>query len=130
MINILVVDDERLQRVFMSKLIKRIQPDSKIDNASDGNEAIERCINFEDYHVIFMDLTMPFCDGFTATETIRMLNENVLIYTVTAFGEDTELKQKCIEARMNGYYTKPLKKENIKEVLALLLKEVSKTIKE
>ena len=120
MINILIVDDEKLQRVFMSKLIKKVQPDSKIDVASDGNEAIEKCINFQDYHVIFMDLTMPSCDGFTATETIRMLNENVLIYSVTAFGEDSLLKQKCIEAKMNGYYTKPLKKENVIEILSFL----------
>lgn len=120
MINILIVDDEKLQRVFMSKLIKRIHPNVKIDVATDGNEAIEKCINFEDYHIIFMDLTMPSCDGFTATETIRMLNESVQIYSVTAFGEDSILKQKCIEAKMNGYYTKPLRKENIIEVLSTL----------
>ena len=120
MINFLIVDDEKLQRVFMSKLIKRINPNSKIDVATNGNEAIEKCMDFEDYHVIIMDLTMPICDGFTATETIRMINEKVLIYSVTAFGEDTILKQKCIDVKMNGYYTKPLKKENVIEILSLL----------
>lgn len=117
-IKILVVDDERVQRLFMSKLIQKVKPDSFIVTACDGNNAIEKFVEISDFDVVFMDLTMPGCDGFTAAKTIRLMNEDILIYPITAFGDDKELKEKCKEAEMNGYYTKPLKKENIIEVLS------------
>ena len=117
---VLVVDDERVQRLFMSKLIQKVKPNTFIVTACDGNQAIEKFVETCDFDIVFMDLTMPDCDGFTAAKTIRLMDETVLIYPVTAFGNDKELKQKCIEAEMNGYYTKPLKKQNIMEVFAKL----------
>jgi len=119
-INFLIVDDEKVQRVYMKKLIKNVYDNSVIEEAINGEEAINKCLENPKYHIIFMDITMPKCDGITATETIRMVNENTLIYPITAFGEDSLLKDKCNKVGMNGYYVKPLRKADIVEVINYL----------
>lgn len=60
--------------------------------------------------IIFMDCQMPIKDGFDATREIRMLNEHmhrVPIVAVTANATSKD-RQRCFEAGMNDYLTKPV----------------------
>ena len=58
---------------------------------------------------------MPECDGFTATKEIRKLGksyEKLPIFAITAHALMGD-KEKCIEAGMNDYISKPIVSENL-----------------
>ena len=71
----------------------------------------------EDYDAILMDIQMPEMDGLTATKRIRQAGHNsvpIIAMTANAMKGDREL---CLEAGMNDYITKPIKREVVYSVL-------------
>ncbi|MGO8055589.1 response regulator, partial [Rhizobium leguminosarum] len=67
----------------------------------------------------FMDVNMPEMDGFTTTRHIRQLPEPHCSLPVIALTADAMQgdREKCIEAGMNDYVTKPFRIEEIEAVL-------------
>ena len=70
-------------------------------------------------HMIFMDVNMPKMDGFTATSQIRLLpspacKTPIIALTADAMKED---RDRCIEAGMNDYISKPFRLEELEDVL-------------
>ena len=69
--------------------------------------------------LIFMDVNMPEMDGYTTTRHIRKLAEpqcNIPIIALTADAMKGD-REKCLEAGMNNYISKPFKLEEIEAVL-------------
>jgi len=86
--------------------------------ACNGKEALEILPN-HDPVLIFMDVNMPEMDGFATTRMIREMPEpfcNLPIIALTADAMQGD-KEKCIEAGMNDYVTKPFRIEEIEAVL-------------
>ena len=110
MTHILLVDDESIQRDiiehFLIKTIK-IPPPLYFYHAKDGNEAIKQMKKHSNIDFVIMDLSMPECGGIEATKLIRKFNENVKIYACTS--ETNHMEKECLEAGMNGFFTKPFK---------------------
>jgi PAS domain S-box-containing protein len=65
---ILIVDDRSDNRKLLLKMLAGF--DFEIQEASNGQEAIEVCSSFEP-HLIFMDMWMPVMDGGEATKRIK-----------------------------------------------------------
>ena len=91
--------------------------------APDGRAAVEAWAR-EPFDLIFMDIQMPDMDGFEATEAIRDqekgTGKHVPIVAMTAHAmKGTE--ERCLEAGMDGYVSKPLQ---IGELLRVLEKFV------
>jgi len=87
----------------------------RADIASNGIEAIER----QGYDLVLMDVQMPEMDGIQATEEIveRIdANDRPWIVAMTANAMDGD-RERCIEARMNGYISKPIRVEEIVEAV-------------
>lgn len=109
---VLAVDDQALNLKLLEKVLKKDGHD--LYSANNGQEAIEIIKNNPDIELVFMDVQMPIMDGIEATQKIRIeLNSDVKIIALTANAE----RSICIEAGMNGYLPKPLKKS---EVLAMV----------
>jgi two-component system sensor histidine kinase/response regulator len=73
--------------------------------------------------VVLLDCQMPVMDGYTAAREIRNLpgdRAKVPIIAMTAHAMTGD-REKCLEAGMNEYITKPVKKEAIAEALARVL---------
>lgn len=86
----------------------------KADAVVNGLEAIE-AVKKQNYSLVLMDVQMPECDGFTATTEIRKLGksyEKLPIFAITAHALMGD-KEKCIEAGMNDYISKPIISENL-----------------
>jgi signal transduction histidine kinase/CheY-like chemotaxis protein len=110
----LVVEDNPINLRLAARLLERLGV--RVDSASDGREAIRR-LETASFDVVLMDLQMPVLDGISATREIRTRSEpwrGVPILALTANAPDEE-RSRCLGAGMDGFLTKPLRRENIVE---------------
>lgn len=98
----------------------------KVDLAQNGKEAVN-LFQRKRYDIILMDIQMPEMDGFQTTDLIRKFEEtretdisvqksNVIsrIPIIAMTAHTTKgYKEKCLEADMNDYISKPMKKKNL-----------------
>ena len=114
----LVVDDSRLARVALSKLLTRRNLD--VDVAGSGQEALEY-LRQQAPDVVFIDYMMPVMDGVQATYAIRefeRLNDlpQTPIIALTANAMHNEVRRGK-QAGFDDYLTKPI---SVDELLATL----------
>ncbi|MEN9214664.1 MAG: response regulator [Gloeomargarita sp. DG02_3_bins_56] len=92
------------------------------DVAANGQEALEMILRFA-YDVVLMDCQMPVLDGFDATRRLHQLYREgrlkhrpvVVALTANAMKEDRE---RCIAAGMDDYLSKPVHKEDLRQMLS------------
>ncbi|MFM9909131.1 MAG: response regulator [Chitinophagaceae bacterium] len=113
---IMVVEDDPINMMLISEVLRKMG--FAIIKATNGKQALEMLPSYEPV-LIFMDVNMPEMDGFATTRIIRKLPEPhcsipVIALTADAMSGDRE---KCIEAGMNDYLTKPFRIEEIEAVL-------------
>lgn len=120
--NILVVDDHPVNLLYMRKVLKKLGFEN-VDEAKSGKHALEK-FHTKDYDLIFMDCQMPEMDGFEAAETIRELEGNTIgcipIVAVTADAMKGA-RERCIDAGMNDYLSKPVDAEKLSNFLSKYL---------
>ncbi len=91
--------------------------------ANNGLEAVAILAN-RTFDLILMDIQMPGMDGYTATKTIRQdLALNTPIIAMTAYTMPGE-RERCLATGMNAYLAKPVRMEQIDEILALFAPEL------
>ena len=112
--SILLVEDNPVNQKMTELML--FKAGYMIDIAADGKEAVHKYTSKpETYDLIFMDINMPVMDGFQATKRIRSFEEKnmnlpkIPILALTANVLD-DFKIKCIEAGMDGFLTKPIKR--------------------
>jgi signal transduction histidine kinase/DNA-binding response OmpR family regulator len=124
-VRILLAEDnvinQKVAQIILGKLGYRA------DTVADGLEAV-RALEMIDYDLVLMDCQMPEMDGFTATTIIRdagshVRNRNVPIIAMTANAMKGD-REHCLEAGMNDYLTKPVKKDELAGILEKWLKTV------
>jgi len=117
-LRILVAEDNPVnQRVVVSMLEKMGHVPSIAPN---GLEAIAM-IETEIYDLVFMDVQMPEMDGLTATRQIRegekLTGQHIPIIAMTAHAIKGD-KERCLEAGMDAYISKPVSSLGIAEKIA------------
>ena len=93
-------------------MLKRFSCD--VDVAGDGVEGIAK-VKAGDYDVVLMDWHMPEMNGLEATAVIRgevPPNRQPWIIGLTANAMQGD-REKCLEAGMDDYITKPLRKDDL-----------------
>ena len=109
--NLLIAEDNELNYEVISELLK--MHGITCEHASDGSICVEMLKNSKKhtYDAILMDMQMPVMNGLYATTAIRNMNSSeahtipILALTANAFKEDIE---KCLNAGMNKYLSKPV----------------------
>ncbi|MBF0197571.1 MAG: response regulator [Planctomycetes bacterium] len=122
-LNILVVDDDRVNLIVIEKLARQIS--SHVSTALNGQEAVDLATeNF--YDIILMDVRMPILNGLEATQKIRdheqtkkLKKSLILAVTAHALEED---RINCLEAGMDDFLTKPLSFQALTDMLAVYTK--------
>jgi PAS domain S-box-containing protein len=113
---VLVADDDPINMLLISEVLRRMG--FEVIQVSNGKEALERLPHCDPV-LIFMDVNMPEMDGYTTTRHIRQMPEpwcNLPIIALTADAMKGD-REKCLEAGMNKYISKPFRLEEIDEVL-------------
>lgn len=98
-------------------MVNDILPNASIIEAFDGHQAVELYKN-EQPDLIFMDIQMPEMNGYEASLAIRSLEKNkkTPIIALTA-GTLKDEKERCLEAGMDDYITKPYVTASIMTVI-------------
>ena len=111
---VLVVEDNLVNQKVAVSFMRKLGFQS--DTATNGFEAIEMAKK-NSYDLILMDCQMPMCDGYKATQQIRMSNKVIPIVALTAdvIGES---KMRCIEAGMDDFLSKPMTIEKLKNLIS------------
>ncbi len=115
-IRILLVEDNLInQKLAMNMLTKA---GYQVEVVNNGIEAVQYyTLNSDCFDLIFMDIQMPEMDGRQATREIRKKGfERVPIIAMTAESMKGDL-EKCLEAGMNDYIAKPIKREIVFEMI-------------
>jgi signal transduction histidine kinase/DNA-binding response OmpR family regulator len=111
-LNILVAEDNKTNQLVLKTMLKIIKPQLTI--AQNGREAVDI---FSDLRpdLILMDMSMPEMDGLEATQNIRNIEASaglhrtpIIALTANAMKDD---RQRCIDAGMDDYLSKPIRKD-------------------
>jgi signal transduction histidine kinase/ActR/RegA family two-component response regulator len=115
----LIVDDQAVNRELLKIMLRR--QGYFTDLASSGEEAVALSASTQ-YSIIFMDLEMPGMDGFQTTRKIRerpTAGGRVPIIAITATTA-RGTREKCLEAGMDEYLTKPVYLPALKSTLTAM----------
>ena len=118
---ILIVEDDLLSGKVLARRLKL--RGYTIVMASDGKQGVDMARSARP-DLILMDLNMPVMDGWTATRTIKSLDETcaipVVALTAHALVGDRE---KALEAGCDEYETKPVELQRLEAKMQKLLSE-------
>jgi signal transduction histidine kinase/CheY-like chemotaxis protein len=112
---ILIAEDNPINQKLAKYILNKMG--YKPDIVENGHEAINATVN-KKYDLILMDVQMPEMDGLEATRFIRQNMEHqpaIIAMTANAMVED---KEECLAAGMTGYLSKPLKLQELMDILA------------
>jgi CheY-like chemotaxis protein len=107
-----------VNRLLLETMLRKLGYNA-VTTAADGTEAVAVGTR-GDIDVIFMDVQMPDVDGLEATRRIRdtwLKEAQPVIIALTAEAMQGD-RERCIEAGMNDYLTKPVRLEQVQGVLA------------
>lgn len=127
-LKILVAEDNPVNMALVKILLKRIVPQAILIEAANGKMAIEKFSN-EKPDLIFMDVQMPEMNGYDSVSEIRRIESGFLIsnseqpvfrrtpiIALTA-GTVKGEKEKCLEAGMDDYVSKPIVGDALESII-------------
>jgi two-component system, response regulator YesN len=122
MIQLLIVDDEQIERDGMKAILHKSFPSLDIQEARNGRMAIEMAEQLKP-ELILMDIKMPGMDGLEALEQIIAISPTTKFVMVTAYDTFDYMRQ-AIKLGATDYLLKPSKANDIVETVGKVLKEI------
>ncbi len=118
---VLLAEDEKISATVTRSFLERLG--LKVTIVNNGRDAVKEAEEGV-YQVLLMDVDMPVVDGLEATQTIREFERNkghhIPIIALTAHALHGD-KERCLQAGMDDYLTKPLDKFQLLDVLTKYL---------
>ncbi|KZL92296.1 PAS domain S-box protein [Clostridium magnum] len=114
-LSVLIAEDNEINRKLLIKILHN--EGFSCECVENGRLAVKKCLS-KKYDIVFMDCQMPMMDGYRASLLIRELSEEyipIIAMTANAMKGD---KEKCIEAGMTGYLSKPIDINKLKLILS------------
>ncbi|MDZ4727463.1 MAG: PAS domain S-box protein [Leptospira sp.] len=122
-LTIMIVEDNSVNMKLAYSILRRIAPNSNLIEAKNGREAVD-LVNLKMPDIIFMDIQMPELNGYEASKAIRQITGAKLlpIIAVTA-GTVLGERERCLEAGMNDYISKPAMKSDFERMMRLWIRK-------
>ncbi len=118
-IRVLMAEDNRINAEFAKEMLEKLKCD--VVSIRNGKEAVDILQKDREFHLIFMDCQMPIMDGFEATRQVRehekknnLTHIPIIALTANAMKGD---KERCIQAGMDDYLSKPVRQKNFAEMI-------------
>ncbi len=124
--SVLVVDDEADIREIVRRVLKELEPNLRIEEASDGYEAGIK-IGAMQPDLVIMDIMMPRVDGLSLCRSIRENPDtrSIKVLAITAFPEHDSIR-KMYDAGADLCLMKPIQFEHFRLEVLRLLNEASR----
>ena len=126
---ILVAEDVTLNMLLVTTIIRQMVPNVMLLEAKNGKIALETTLS-KNPDLILMDVQMPEMGGIEATQEIRKAEKrkggHIPIVALTA-GAVTGEKEKCFDAGMDDFLTKPIDRKSLQ---AILIKHLNASVKQ
>ncbi|MBU0966981.1 MAG: response regulator [Proteobacteria bacterium] len=120
-LNVLLAEDEEINRVLAVELIRA--QGWRVTTAENGRQVLD-ALQDDSFHVILMDMQMPEMDGFEAVSLIRkrekQSGEHIPVIALTAHAMTID-RQKCLDAGMDGYVSKPIDMKILRQEMEKVL---------
>ena len=110
---VLVVDDEKLARDRLIRMVGTIPEYEVVGEACDGGEAVAKSMALEP-DIVLLDIRMPGMDGMEAGGKISGLPSPPAVVFCTAFGEHA---LDAFEVNAAGYLLKPVRRDSLVDTL-------------
>jgi two-component system, sensor histidine kinase and response regulator len=116
-LRILIAEDNPFNQRVVSLMLAK--SGHVVTITSNGNEAITALAG-QTFNLVLMDLQMPVMDGFQATAAIRLTEHGtgrhipIIALTAHAMKED---RDRCLEAGMDGYVSKPIQQDKLRQAI-------------
>ena len=111
---VLVVDDEKLARERLVRMVETLDEYDVAGVADSGEEAIRQAIKLEP-DIVLLDIRMPGMDGLEAGKQLSTLASPPAVIFCTAFGEHAI---EAFDVNAAGYLMKPVRREALSDGLA------------
>jgi len=121
---ILVAEDNAINQKIASRLLKKIGYEFEI--VENGKLALQAVMD-QTFDLILMDMQMPEVNGLEATQLIRAdltLGKQPTIIAMTANASQSD-REACLDAGMDDFLTKPVRKPDLEEMLTKWLGKVA-----
>jgi len=130
-VRILLAEDNITNQMVAVGILKKLG--LRADAVANGAEAL-KALETLPYDLVLMDVQMPEMDGLEATRAIRnprsaVRNHRIPIIAMTAHAMQGD-RERCLEAGMNDYVTKPVDPRALAEALEKWLPRETATTKE
>ena len=120
--HVLLAEDNEVNRMLAAKLL--VKRGHTFVAVNDGREAVAALEAGGTFDVVLMDIQMPVMDGFEATAAIRAreagTTAHLPIVALTAHAMKGDL-ERCLEAGMDAYVSKPIRAAELYELLDRLV---------
>jgi two-component system, sensor histidine kinase and response regulator len=119
-LKILVAEDNAVNQKLILRVLEKMGHSAVL--AQTGKEAVAMAVA-EKFDLAFMDVQMPEMDGLAATAAIRESEKksgaHLPVFAMTAHAMKGD-RERCLEAGMDGYITKPMRFSDIEQTLQSL----------
>jgi len=125
-LRVAVAEDNHIGQVYIKGLLEYYG--CEVDLAEDGNKLLE-LVRHKDLHCIIMDKNMPEMDGVETTKQIRRMEiiakQNIPIIGLTAAAIEGD-RDKLLEAGVDYFLSKPIKQNELLEILEKISESIIK----
>jgi len=111
MIKLLIVDDHRLFRIGLTKMLRDVKGLEIVGEAETGEEAVRLTRELRP-NIVLMDICMPGIGGLEATRRIARMEQSVSVIALTAYDE-SPFPLQVLKAGAAGYLTKAVTAEEL-----------------
>ncbi len=122
-LEVLVVDDNPVNRLLVDQVIRSHWPKAHVVQAHHGKQALS-LLGQQLFDLVLMDMLMPEMDGIVATsmlrQTVSSQNQNIPVLGLTA-NISTDDHLRCLQAGMNDIVLKPFDRDKLTQRLTQLL---------
>lgn len=122
MFKVLIVDDERIEREGLRAMLQRGLPNLEIEEASNGNQAVEIAATFRP-DLVLMDIKMPGMSGIEAVERIAAAHPSIGFIVVSAF-DTFDYARQAMKLGVKDYLLKPSKAREIVDTVGRVLRGI------
>jgi CheY-like chemotaxis protein len=123
---IFIIDDDLIQRMIISKMLKIINPTlviTQCENGKIGLDILEHHSDSNQKIIVFLDINMPILDGWGFLEKIKKCNfynlHQLSIYIISSSIDESDILKASQYDFVKSFLHKPLSSEDLDAIISV-----------